>query len=267
MKRFHLCMVLSVLLLTGIISSITICAKSGKKQLDQCKVIISGKYYYTGEGITPTPKVTYKNKKLEINKDYTIDYKNNVNAGTAMVVLVGMGNYTGSTSATFTIKKGKQTIKANNIKTIYGEDPISISATADNKLTFKSSNKKVAKINAAGIITIKNVGSARIIIKAAGNNNVAPAKKTIKVTVKKASSEVTAFGGLVKKGEKWNLHAESSSGGKLTYKSSNAKIASVSKKGIVKALKEGTVTITIKALKTKNYKSSSTKVEIKVISQ
>ena len=43
------------------------------------------------------------NKTLEEGKDYTVIYKNNVEAGTAIVAIAGTGNYTGSVNKTFTI--------------------------------------------------------------------------------------------------------------------------------------------------------------------
>ena len=40
---------------------------------------------------------------IELNKDYTISYKNNTNVGTASVTVTGKGNYTGTISKSFTI--------------------------------------------------------------------------------------------------------------------------------------------------------------------
>ena len=239
-------------------------SSAAQVSLDKCKVTISGKYYYTGEGITPTPKVVYKKKKLKINEDYTAYYANNVNVGTATVTLVGMGRYTGSATASFEIKKGKQTITASNIIATFGDDPINIAADAKTALSYSSSNKKVAKVNAMGVVTVIDAGKAKITIKAEGTGSLKPAKKVITVNVKKAKASVIAFGGTIEKGQKWDVKAESSSGGKLTYSSSNKKIGPVSKKGVVKGKKLGTVTITVKAAATRNYKGCSTKVKVRI---
>ncbi len=51
----------------------------------------------------------------------------------------------------------------------------------------------------------------------------------------------------VKVGKKVRLKAKSSDGSKLTYRSSNKKVAKVDTKGTVKGIKKGTATITIKA--------------------
>jgi len=52
--------------------------------------------------------------------------------------------------------------------------------------------------------------------------------------------------------------------GKLTYSSSNTKVATVSSKGVVKAIKPGTATITVKAAGNSTYKAVSKKVKISV---
>ena len=263
MKR--LLSILMVMIITLTLANTVSRAVDEKISLDKCKISFSKKTFtYTGEGIIPVVKVTYKKKKLKKDKDYNIYYKDNVSVGTATVTLVGLGNYTGSTSATFTITKGKQTIKAKNIKATYGDENVTVNAVADNPMTYKSSNKKVITVNPVGIITIKKAGKATITIKAEGSGNVKPAKKVIKVTIAKAKPEVTAFGGIVALGKMWDLHASTTSPGKLTYSSSNKKVASVSKKGIVKGLKVGKATITVKCGGTKNYKPASTKVTIEV---
>ena len=48
---------------------------------------------YTGEAITPTLTVKASGKVLTENKDYTVFFKNNTDAGTADVVIMGCGSY------------------------------------------------------------------------------------------------------------------------------------------------------------------------------
>ena len=258
---------LSLLLaLTLVLSFTSVVSADSKVSMDKCTISFSkDSYKYTGNGITPTPKVIYKKKSLKKDKDYNIYYKDNVNVGTATVTLVGLGDYTGSTTATFTITKGTQEIRnAEDISCVYGCDPINIPAAADNPLSFKSSNTKVAEVSQVGVLTIKGAGKAKITITAEGTSNYGSAKKVITVTVGKAKSSVTAYGGKVKKGETLNLHAGATSDGKLTYTSSNKKVATVSSKGVVKGKEAGKVIITVKVAATANYKAASTKVEVEV---
>ena len=59
------------------------------------------------DGYEKKPEVIVKEgeKTLEIDKDYTIRYLNNIEAGTASVVLNGINDYSGSITLTFTIEK------------------------------------------------------------------------------------------------------------------------------------------------------------------
>ncbi len=60
-------------------------------------------YTYTGKAIAPAVKVVLNGKTLTKGTDYTVTYKNNVNVGTATIVVTGKGNYTGSVTKTFKI--------------------------------------------------------------------------------------------------------------------------------------------------------------------
>jgi len=62
-------------------------------------------YVYTGSAITPVPTVTLGSTTLAQNGDFTIEYANNVNAGTGKVTINGKGNYTGTVAQNFTIDK------------------------------------------------------------------------------------------------------------------------------------------------------------------
>ena len=58
---------------------------------------------YTGKAVKPEIKVYNNNRLLEINKDYSVSYKNNTNAGTATVTVKGKGNLKDSKTVTFKI--------------------------------------------------------------------------------------------------------------------------------------------------------------------
>ena len=60
-------------------------------------------YTYDGTAKTPDATVKYGDATLTKGVDYTITYQDNVNAGTAKVIVTGMGNYTGTVTKTFTI--------------------------------------------------------------------------------------------------------------------------------------------------------------------
>ena len=59
--------------------------------------------YYTGSAIKPVPVVYDGMTRLASEKDYSVAYKNNTNAGTAQVIITGKGNYKGKVTAEFKI--------------------------------------------------------------------------------------------------------------------------------------------------------------------
>lgn len=60
---------------------------------------------YTGKPYTPKCTVNYAGTELKENQDYKLSYENNTAAGTAKVVITGMGPYTGTAKKTFKILK------------------------------------------------------------------------------------------------------------------------------------------------------------------
>jgi len=69
-------------------------------------VSISGtEYFYTGAARKPSVSAVFNNITLKKDRDYTVTYRNNINAGTARVIIKGIGNYKGSVCKEFTIKR------------------------------------------------------------------------------------------------------------------------------------------------------------------
>ncbi len=77
------------------------------KDLSGCRAAVEAEgLVYTGSAIEPPVSVTDGGEKLTEGTDYAISYVNNVNAGgAAMVLLRGIGNYTGALTALFAIGK------------------------------------------------------------------------------------------------------------------------------------------------------------------
>jgi len=62
-------------------------------------------YTYDGSAKEPTPTVKVGDITLTKDTDYTVSYSDNTNAGTAKATITFKGNYAGTTSKEFTIKK------------------------------------------------------------------------------------------------------------------------------------------------------------------
>ena len=126
---------------------------------------------YTGEALTQEPTVKVNGTLLTAGQDYTISYENNINAGTASMVISGTGVYRDSVEATFSIGK------AANPLTVKGK-------TA--KLKYKKVKKKKRSLAAARVISFTAKGQGAVTYtKASGNKKIKINKKTGKVTVKK----------------------------------------------------------------------------------
>lgn len=70
-----------------------------------CEVSDIGTFTYCGRAITPGVYVYFGDVELVKDKDYTVSYENNINAGeNAKIVITFIGNYSGSTGLLFTIQ-------------------------------------------------------------------------------------------------------------------------------------------------------------------
>lgn len=58
---------------------------------------------YTGKELKPTLYISSDHIKLKEGQDYTIEYSNNIEVGTAKIIIKGINNYTGTTIKSFEI--------------------------------------------------------------------------------------------------------------------------------------------------------------------
>jgi surface protein len=226
---------------------------------------------YTGSALTPSPTVMMGEAELVAGVDYELIYENNVDAGTATVTVVGKGACEGTKTVTFQIDKATQTVTASNVSVAMGKTAQVVatasaggSPSAAGKLTYKTSDATVAKVSASGKVTPVKVGTAKVTIVAAETGNYRSAKKTVTVTVVKGTQVVAASDKIVTATKTVKLGAKASRGGKLSYKSSNTAVATVSATGVVTGRKAGTVKITITAAATDNWKKATKTVVVKV---
>lgn len=114
------------------------------------------------------------------------------------------------------------------------------------KITWKTSSKKVATVS-NGIVTGKKAGVATITVKADNKSAkcvVSVSKKNTTLTLKKTS-------GTVKVGKTIKIEKKKIGKGDSikSYTSSNKKVATVTKKGVVKGVKKGNAVITVQTKK------------------
>lgn len=156
----------------------------------------------------------------------------------------------------------KVSLKAYNKKVYAGRSgKIKVKSTRGAKLSYKTSNKKIAMVNSRGVVTGKKAGTVKITI-TAKKSKYKTVKKNITVKVVKQNQKITAANQILTLGQRKNLSAKAKTS--LTYKSSNPKIVTVDKKENMKALKAGSVKITVYAKTSGVYNKASKTVTVKV---
>ncbi len=135
--------------------------------------------------------------------------------------------------------------------------------TNDTVRSYKSSNTKVATVDKKGKVTAKKTGKATITVTMKSG---AKAKYTVKVQKGKVTTKSLKLNKskcTLKKGKTFTIKVTRNpitATEKITYSSSNKKIATVDKKGKITAKKKGKATITVK---TSNGKKATCKVTVK----
>lgn len=172
--------------------------------------------------------------------------------------VVSVDKLTGKKS--ITLAKGKKATLTTTVT-------VKPNKNANKKVTYKTSNKKVATVSKKGVIKAKKAGKATITV-ASKKNSKKKAKVSVKVvagqvksvTVDKASVEL-------KKNEKAEIVATVKTKGKkanktLLWTSSDEKVATVTQTGVITAVAPGTAKITV--VSTDGTKKKAT-VDVKVV--
>ena len=198
-----------------------------------------------------------------------VDISGNVTAkrpGTTTITIAAAGTknyYEAEKDISVTVAKGIQPIKASNLSLTYPDSgKITVSGN-EGKVTYKSSNTAVAAVDAAGKVTAKGGGTAKITITAAETDYYKETTKEITVDVAKTAQSITASDLSLTYPDSGNI-AASGNKGRLTYKSSNTAVATVDAAGKVTAKGGGTAKITITAAETAQYNAASKTITVNV---
>ena len=130
------------------------------------------------------------------------------------------------------------------------------------KITWSSNKKSIATVSSKGVVKAVKKGTAVVTAK------YGKKKLTCKVTVKQpvTSIKLNKTSVTLKKGNKLTLKAiaypKNANNRAVVWKSSNKKVATVSSKGVVKAVRNGTATITVTA-KDGSKKKAVCKIQVK----
>lgn len=230
---------------------------SAVKKIEDLVVDYQREMSFTGKEIRPTVTIRDGDYVLKQGTDYDLTYQNNVNPGRAVITITGKGGYTGQKALSFTIKKAQAASKknqalqgANAFVKAYGSKPfyLRIKTTGDGKLSYKSSNQKIAAVDNAGKVTLKGSGKTIITVTAKATKNYNMAVKRISLTVNpKRVVGLKAKAGNKKMSVTWKQDVKAS-GYQLTY-AKNSKFTKGKKNVMVK--KNKTTKHVVKKLKPK----------------
>ena len=128
---------------------------------------VAASYTYTGAAIAPPVRVEDDGNLLKNGVDYEVTYSENVNAGTATIVIKGIGKYTGSTSTSFKISPqqlGRAKVSQVSDRIYDGKEqnpPITV--TSGDKTLENGKDYTLVYVNSA------TPGMASVIVKGEGN--------------------------------------------------------------------------------------------------
>ena len=234
---------------------------------------------YTGTAQTPGLTVTLGSKTLTEITDYKAVYTNNTNATTqaskAKVTITGTGNYTGTASEEFVIRKAALTVKADNKTIKYGEEPQFIAiyqgfVNGETETTTGVLNGTLAfacDYVKAGSADNSKVGTYAITPSGltSANYDISFVNGTLKV--ERATGQVTidAIGEKTFGDADFVLSVDKhGSDGALTCTSSDEDVLEVDNTGKVTLKKAGTATITVSMAADTNHTAATNSIEITV---
>lgn len=261
------------------VSSATVFAP--EKQESTCDFCGEKTTKTVGEKLTPTVKLTATKLALKTKQsvtvratglakgDYvkswtsskksvaTVDKNGKITAtskeGTAVITVTLASKKTAKVTATVKMIRTTKLTKVPKTLSLttgkkYTLKPVVTPSNSQEKVTYKSSNTKIATVSSTGVITAKKVGKVTITVQSGKQ------KATVTLTVKKAPA-LKAIKNVptkktITKGKTYTLKPQLYPSGaiaKITYTSSNKSVATVDSKGKITAKKKGTAVITVKA--------------------
>ncbi len=237
------------------------------------KTLYTGKTYKLKSEVNPSkatfPELKWKSSDSKIASVDSTGKITAKKAGKVTVTCTSVDNPLCKASCVVTVKVRTTGVKISKTKlTMYATQEVKLSAAVkpsdatDKSVSWKSSDKKVASVSANGIVKAKKEGTCTITVKTKSGKHIATCKITVKkyVPVKKFSLKKTSV--TIKDGKTYKLETvfspSKASNKAIKWKSSDTKVATVSSKGVITAVKPGTCTITGKS------KDSGKKVTCKV---
>ena len=226
-------------------------------------------FVYSGEAIEPAVSVTYAGEAMTADKDYTVEYANNINVGSGDITITGIGKYKGTKTVNFDINQASVAIRfesadgseAEALTTVFGaaftEPILKLDPAGVIEVKYSVDNEEIATVDAAtGKLTILKTGTVVVTAaakedytnKEGSNYNADPTntKASYSLTINKATptlafSKETATATMGQAFTAPTLNNPNSLA--VTYSSSKETVATISEEGVVTIVGEGETTI------------------------
>lgn len=203
-------------------------------------------------------KATFKSSNTKVVKVSSSGKLTGVSKGKATITLTtenGLKAY-----VKVTVRQQVKSVEVDPTATVYTGKTLKLYASAlpkdaeNRSLKWSSSDTSIVKVNSKGIITGMRAGTATITVRSAENSKL---KATCKVTVKQRVTSV-AFDQrevFINKGAQadlaWTVKPADATNKKVSFTSSDTKIATVTADGRVTGLTSGTAKITVTSAENK----------------
>lgn len=184
-------------------------------------------------------------------------------AGTAQMIATATDGSKASGKCTIRVIKPTLKLNAKKVKLQVKKSTAALKASGlqkgDKVKEWRSSNKKIATVAKNGKITAKKTGTVKITAHTAKGASASCTFQIVKSKVKTSKITANVKKLTLKKGKKYQLRISRTpitATEKITYSSSNKKVAAVNKAGKITAKKKGKATITVKTSNGKKAKIS-----------
>lgn len=225
---------------------------------------------YNKNAQKPTVTVKYKGNKLSVDKHYSVTYSNNTYPGTGKVKITGKGKLSGTLNKTFTINK--RNITGNDMSISLSQKTFKYDGKKkEPKVTVKHGSTKLTEDKHFTCTYVFNKypdDASSVTVVGKGNYT---GRKTIYFDIEKGEQNPSYVKSIEKNyndiGDKIDLKVDNLKQplqAKVTYSTSNSKVATVSK-GVVKIAGTGKAKITIKISATKYYAAKKLTVPVTVL--
>ncbi len=115
---------------------------------------------YTGEAIEPVIKLSYGETELTADKDYTVTYSNNKDAGTASAVVTGTGNFKGTKTLEFDIVESDEA-QIEKLQQMLADINAQIKALQDETSSLEKEADAAKKKQSDAEVAVKNAEEAK----------------------------------------------------------------------------------------------------------